>query len=104
MTSHYLAVPDESLNVRKTSSGDTSAFSFRSSSVSAPDADADYLCELYLFINAQDSLVRYTVPRVADIPMCPHAPEYTRRDYESGYAQYDPLTRVLRVGGVRVMY
>jgi len=64
----------------------------------------DYLCELYLFINAQDSLVRYTVPRVADIPMCPHAPEYTRRDYESGYAQYDPLTRVLKVGGVRVMF
>jgi len=64
----------------------------------------DYLCELYLFINAQNSLVRHTVPRVADIPMCPHAPEYTRRDYESGYVQYDPYTGVLKVDGCRVIY
>ena len=72
-----------------------------------PDAEmaGHYLSELKIFINTQDSKIRHlSVPQVREIPMCPDAPEFTRRDYESGYVEYNPITRVLKVGGVRVIH
>jgi len=72
-----------------------------------PDAEmaGHYLSELKIFINTQDSKIRHrSVPEVREIPMCPDAPEFTRRDYESGYVEYNPITRVLKVGGVRVIH
>jgi hypothetical protein len=65
----------------------------------------EFLRELYTITKTQENKIRHcSLPQVQEITMCPYATEFTRRDYESGYVEYNPITCVLKVDGARVMY
>jgi len=69
------------------------------------EAAHEVLHDLYSIIKTQENKIRHcSLPQVQEITMCPYATEFTRRDYESGYVEYNPITCVLKIGGERVVY